>query len=336
MKVDLNKAKSMLEEVFATSGANQVDIKLMTKISIFEDMHGKLFSGFDVIDVQSRLKSLQNPKDVKEEIVVDMPALKLIKGNGRSALLVSAQTAMPLLIKMAKEQGIAIVGIYDSTYNGSLEYFSREIAKQDLIGIVTTNGGPQGVVPFGGKKDIFGTNPLSYAVPTEGSPIAFDAATAQAAYGKIRLAKESGERLPSDTFLTEEGEFTTDPSAAFSVIPFGGYKGYAINMLLEVLTGMLVQARSGLDQTGGQSEIGSLMLAIDPAAFGDIKEFKKSASKLVKDVESVPPIDSNNPVRIPGSRGEALSTEILESGLLEVNEMAWQKFEKYYEQVVNK
>lgn len=334
MKVEFEKAKGMLAEIFVTSGASDADIKTMVDLCVSEDLYGKLFSAFVVREAQSRLKSLIHSKDAKEEVVVDKPALKLINGHGRSAKLITAQTVVPLIVNMAKEQGIAIIAIHNSSYNGSLEHFAREIAKNDLIGIVTSNGGPQGVVPFGGKKDIFGTNPISYAVPTLDTPIAFDAATAQFAYGNIAAAKRRGESLPDNTYLTEDGEFTTDPNLAYALIPFGGYKGYAINLLLEVLTGMMIQAKSGLDQKGEETEIGSVIIAIDPAAFGDIEEFKTSASKLVKDIESVPPIDPSKPVRVPGMRGEKLKREILETGLVEVNNQDWGEFEEYYNRTV--
>lgn len=336
MKVEFEKAKGMLREILETSGASDADIQTMVELCVSEDLYGKLFSAFVVKEAESRLRLLEHSKDVKEEIVVDKPSLKLIDGHGRSAKLITAQVVVPLITQMAKDQGIAIIAIHNASYNGALEYFTRKIAENDLVGILTCNGGPQGVVPFGGKKDIFGTNPISYAIPTTTTPIAFDAATAQVAYGNIAAAKRHNEALPKDTFLTKEGEFTTDPNMAVALIPFGGYKGYAINLLLEVLTGMMVQAKSGLDQTGNETEIGSIVIAIDPAAFGDIDEFKKSATKLVKDIEAVPAVDPAKPVRVPGMRGEALKQEILSTGLVEVNETDWKDFEAFYNRTIKR
>lgn len=335
MKVEFKKAQQMLEEILKASGASAEDAKTILDLSIEESLLGTLFSVFVKGNANSELKALKSSIGTKEEIIVDMPSLKLIKGNGRSAELITAQTAIPLITKMAKAQGIAIVGIFDSTYNGSLETFARIIAAEDLIGIMSSNGGPQGVVPFGGKKDIFGTNPLSYAVPTNSAPIAFDAATAQFAYGNIKIAKEDDKDLPANTYLTKEGEFTTDPNVAHSLIPFGGYKGYAINLLLEILTGMMVQAKSGLDQEGHESEIGTIIIAIDPSAFGDVNMFKSSASKLVSDIEAVPAIDTSKPVRVPGRRGEKMKQEILSTGLIEVAESSWAKFEASYAKVLD-
>ena len=334
MKIEYEKAKGMLKEILSKSGANTRDIETMLELCVEEDLRGHMFGGFDATEAKSKMGVLEKSIGKKEKVVVDKPSLKLIDGDGRSAELVSVDTAIPALVSMAKTQGISIVGIYNSTYNGSLEALARNIADHDLIGIVTSNGGPQGVVPFGGKKDIFGTNPLAYAVPTSETPIAFDAATAQYAYGTIRIAKERGKTLPGETYFSADGEFTTDPAKAISLIPFGGYKGYAIVLLLEIMTGMMVQAKSGLDQKGDQSEIGSVLIAIDPAAFGDIKDFKRSATKLVKDIESVPAKNPEQPVRVPGARGEKLREQILSSGLIEVDDETWGRFESYYHEVV--
>lgn len=154
-------------------------------------------------------------------------------------------------------------------------------------------GGPQGVVPYGGSKDVMGTNPIAYSVPTSDLPILFDAATAEYAYGTIAMAKKRNEKLPEDTYLTKEGQYTTDPNNAIALIPFGGYKGYAINLLLEVMTAALVGGKSGLLQTD-ESGLGGFMILIDPSALGSIEEFKRQTNQLVSDIEKVSPAKGFN------------------------------------------
>jgi LDH2 family malate/lactate/ureidoglycolate dehydrogenase len=253
--------------------------------------------------------------------------MKLIKGNGRSAPLITADHLDDVIAK-AKAQGMYALGIYDSTYNDFFDPFCRRIAAQNCIGIIVENGGPQGVVPFGGRKDVTGTNPIAYGIPTSNYPIIFDAATAMHAYGRIRQAKEHNEQLPDNAYVDKNGDITTDPNKAHAVLPFGGFKGYAINLLIEVLTTTLVRAKSGLDQPAdNQRHIGTFIIVIDPAAFGDIDAFKGVTTKLAEDLLAVPPLNPEEPVRVPGFRGAKRQEQFLKNGTIEIEDEDWRKFE---------
>ena len=209
-----------------------------------------------------------------------------------------------------------------NTYHGTLGIYARKIAEQDLLAIVSANGGPQGVVPHGGRKDVFGTNPIAYGVPTETEPIVFDAATAKYAYGTIRQAKaDSGLKLEPETYLDAEGCFTTDPHRAVALVPFGEYKGYAINMLLEIMTGTLLRGKSGPAQTN-ENELGNFFIALDPSKFTDLEKFKAEVSKLAEEVRQVPPIDAKKPVRVPGDNAHRHRKETLTSGYVEISKEA--------------
>lgn len=204
----------------------------------------------------------------------------------------------------------------------------RRAAAQDCLSIIVENGGPQGVTPFGGKKDITETNPIAYGIPTHRDPIIFDAATAVHAYGRIRQAREKGERLPENAYVDKEGNITTDPKVAHAVLPFGGFKGYAINLLIDVLSGSLVRGKCGLDQPmDSQRYIGTLMIVIDPACFGELSDFKDSTTKLAEDLLAVEPIDPSNPVRVPGLRGAERQRKFEKKGVIEIKDEDWNKFE---------
>ena len=331
VKIELQKAKQMLADLLSLSGTSQQNIETLVDMLLEYDLHDNTFSGFGELD--GLIECLKETRNKVYKMEVDKPALKLINGNGIHARLLGME-ACALVSKMAKDNGIGIVGIYNSTYHGILETYSREIAKHDLIAIVSANGGPSGVAPHGGSKDIFGTNPLSYGIPTNGLPIVFDAATAKYAYGTIRLAKQRNEKLPEDSYFDKEGNLTTDPSRAVVIGAFGEHKGYAINLLLEVLTGTMVRAKSGLS-VKNEHDLGSFFIAIDPNFFGPLEEFKNETSKLAQDILNVSPVNPKNPVRVPGYEGEKLKQEMLAEGFIYVDEKAWGKFEKFYEEKMN-
>ena len=325
MNIPVAELKEKIVTYLTASGFSEKDSDTLSDLVIEQELVGNQFSAVgELPGKHSRI--IDNVNNNEAEVVVTKPAMKLIKGNGRSAPLITADY-LDEVIANAKQQGIYALGIYDSTYNDFFDVFCRRVAAQDCIGIIVENGGPQGVVPFGGRKDVTGTNPLAYGIPTNRYPIVFDAATAMHAYGRIRQSKESGEQLPDNAYVDKEGNITTDPNVAYAVLPFGGFKGYAINLLIEVLTTNLVRSKGGLDQPAdNQRHIGSFIIVIDPAAFGDIDEFKSATTKLAEDILAVEPVNPDEPVRVPGFRGAKRREDFLASGSIEIEDDGWQKF----------
>ena len=335
MQIKITDLKEKVENYLADSGLNEKDVITLTDLVVEQELVGNQFDAIGELPAKHS-RSADNDNNEDPEIIVSKPAVMLIKGNGRSAPLITADY-LDETIEKAKKQGIYALGIYDSTYNDFFDVFCRRVAAKDCVSIIFENGGPQGVTPFGGKTDITGTNPLAYGIPTNKYPIIFDAATAMHAYGRIRQSKEKGEKLPDNAYVDELGNITTDPEFAYAVLPFGGFKGFGINLLVDVLSGSLVRGKSGLDQPeDSQRYIGTFIIVIDPAAFGDIADFKASTSKLAADILAVEPIDPEKPVRVPGFRGAERKEKFETTGIIEIDDEAWGKFSKAVDDLKNK
>jgi ureidoglycolate dehydrogenase (NAD+) len=330
MKISVSEMTKKYKAVLATSGANQADIDAMATLYLEQDLHNNYFSG--LWEVEGVIKELKASTGKCHIIEVDKPSLKLINCNGRAMGLVSLEL-VNVLCEMAKQQGIAIIGLYNGGYQSMPEVFARRIAAQGLVGLLASTGGPQSVVPFGGKKDIFGTNPMAYGIPTNDLPIVFDAATAKYPYGSIRRTRELGTRLPKRSYLDAEGNWTTDPAKATAIVPFGEHRGYAINLLIEVMAGALVRAKSGLLQED-EMDMGAFLIAIDPAAFGPLDEFKAQTTKLAQDIEAVEPAEGYNEVRVPGYKGERYKQKVVAEDSIGIADDIWQKFEATYNKLI--
>lgn len=327
MLIKINELKQKVHDYLRLSGMDKNDCVLLTDLVVEQEMIGNQFSPVgELAGKHARL--IDNLKNIKEEVVAEKPAMKLLRGNGRLAPIITADH-LDEIIEKAKAQGIYCLGFYDSSYNDFFDVFCRRIAAQDCISIIFENGGPQGVVPFGGKKDVTGTNPIAYGIPTHTYPMIFDAATAMHAYGRIRQAKENGVVLPDNAYVDQDGNTTTDPNVAYAVLPFGGFKGYAINLLVDVLSGALVRGKSGLDMPleSPDRHIGTLIIVIDPSAFGEIKDFKDATTKLANDILAVPAVDPNKPVKVPGFRGGKRLEKFNKEGFVEIEDREWKKFE---------
>jgi LDH2 family malate/lactate/ureidoglycolate dehydrogenase len=333
MKIRIDELREKVSKYLLLNGLNNSDADTLMNLVVEQELVGNQFSAVgELPGKHARLfEDLKNT--ATDEVAVTKPALKLIKGNGRLAPIITANY-LDEVIDNAKTQGIYALGIYDSTYNDFFDVFCRRIAAKDCIAIIVENGGPQGVTPFGGKTDVTGTNPIAYGIPTNKYPIIFDAATAMHAYGLIRQAKERGIKLPDNAYVDKEGSITTDPELAYAVLPFGGFKGFGINLLIDVLSGSLVRGKSGLDQPlDSQRYIGTLMIVIDPAAFGEITDFKESTTKLAEDILAVEPINSAEPVRVPGYRGSERRQQFESEGTIDIEDAEWSKFASAFDKL---
>jgi L-2-hydroxycarboxylate dehydrogenase (NAD+) len=325
MKLKIDKLKTEILEYLQIIGFNLHDRTTLTQLVIEQEIVGNQFSALENLTKDEFITRGANTS--KETIATKKPALQLIKGNGRLAPLITADH-LDEIVRNAKTQGIYALGIFDSSYNDFFDIFCRRIVAKNCIALIVENGGPQGVVPYGGISSITGTNPIAYGVPTHNHPIIFDAATAMYAWGRIDQARELKTKLPDNSYLDKTGKVTIDPERAVAILPFGGYKGFAINLLIDILSGILVRGKSGLDQPmDTQKYIGTLIIVIDPSAFGDLKQFKDSTSKLVNDITNIPATNKKNPVRVPGIRGSKRLAQYQIDKTIKIEGRVWEKFQ---------
>ena len=181
---------------------------------------------------------------------------------------------------------------------------TEAIAEAGLVGFACTSYKPM-VAPAGAKKALFGTNPISFAWPRPGnSPVVYDMATASMAMGEVQVAAREGHSVPNGTGLDKNGKETTNPSLIAEggvLLPFGGYKGSAISMMVELLAGALLgecfsfEAEEFDNNDGGPPKGGEFILAISPDKISG-PNWDKHAEKLFQKMQNM------DGVRLPGER----------------------------------
>jgi delta1-piperideine-2-carboxylate reductase len=211
---------------------------------------------------------------------------------------------LPELIKTAKENGVAVLAINNSHHMAAMWPETEAVAEEGLVAFACTSYKPA-VAPAGATKPLFGTNPISFAWPRPGkTPVVFDMATASMAMGEVQVAKREGHKVPLGTGLTKEGKETTDPGEIADggvLLPFGGYKGSGIAMMVELLAGALVGDNfsfetAGKDNNdGGPPSGGEFILAISPDKISG-SGWDKHADEFFKKMSSM------EGVRLPGER----------------------------------
>lgn len=182
---------------------------------------------------------------------VDAGAEPLLEKVGPSFLRVDARNgfAQPAMsrahqtvLDMLRETGLVVVAMRDSHHFSALWPDVEPWAEQGCVALTLVTGGTI-VMPFGTNSRLMGTNPIGFAAPVQGQPpLVFDFATARMSQGDVRLAERAGRRLPPDTGLDRYGHATDDPSAVLAgggILPFGGHKGAALSLMVEVLASAL-------------------------------------------------------------------------------------------------
>jgi (2R)-3-sulfolactate dehydrogenase (NADP+) len=218
---------------------------------------------------------------------------------------VSVRWATDEAIQRARRNGIAFAGVTNSAHAGVLGIHVERIAAEGLVGFAFTNS-PAAIPPWGGRKPLFGTNPVAAAFPRrEGDPVVIDLALTTVVRGRIMMAMRKGERIPEGWALDRNGRPTTDPAEAInhgSLFPIGGAKGAMLALMFELicaaLTGSAIgpEADSFFSEQGNRPRIGQAFLAIDPGALAGMDRYFERVQTVVDTMLADPE------VRLPGAR----------------------------------
>lgn len=238
-------------------------------------------------------------------------------GNGHTA----AKLAMEEAINMAKENGVAIVGISNMSHSGAISYFTDQAAEADLIGLSLCQSDPM-VVPFGGAEPYYGTNPIAFAAPSsDGRKITLDMATTVQAWGKILHARSKNESIPNTWAVDENGDPTTDPFNVNALLPIAGPKGYGLGMMVDVLSGILLglpfgnKVSSMYENLSDYRKLGQLHIVINPAFFTGLTGFKQNITQTMEDLNQIKPATGFSKVFYPGQNNDVVIAEYKEKGI---------------------
>jgi LDH2 family malate/lactate/ureidoglycolate dehydrogenase len=247
-----------------------------------------------------------NPK-CEIKVVAEHPAVLVIDAKN-SMGAVASYKAMEMAIKKAKASGVAFVTVRNSNHYGTAAYYTKMALEHDMIGFSSTNG-PARMAPWGGKDPYFGTNPFSIAVPAgQELPVVADMATSLVARGKIILAAKNNKEIPLGWAINKDGEDTTNAKEALegTVLPFGGPKGSAIALLIDVFSGILAGASFGphiKDMYANFEEptnTGHIFGAFDISKFIDTSLFKQNMDQMIREIKGSTPAKGVQEIFLPG------------------------------------
>ena len=248
------------------------------------------------------------------------------KGPGQVAGLFAADLA----VRKARESGCCTVGIVDSQDIYMLAYYVEKIARNGMVGMLFSDATPA-VHPTGGIEKVLGTNPLAMSSPTAGDdPVVLDMATSATLMTHIRQAAARDEPIPAGVAIDKDGNPTTDAKEALegALSPLGGHKGYGLGLAVALLSGALVGCDMGkalMSDPGPPGRKGHLLIAIDPAAFGELETFKKAVSAYIKEIKDSKKAPGVTEILVPGERSFRERARALKEGTVGIEADVWEQ-----------
>lgn len=228
---------------------------------------------------------------------------------------------LPVVAQAARDSGVALMTVRNSHHAGVMGFPVADLADMGLLALGFANS-PASLAPYGGSKVTFGTNPLAMACPRKNAPpLVIDLSMGLLARGKILQAAKKGELIPEGAAVDAQGNPTRDPAKAFdgALLPFGGPKGYALALIVEIMSAALTgaalafEASSLFTPDGPPPRLGQSFLVMDPAATAGAN-FTDRVEDLLNFITEQPG------TRLPGDRRIGLSHAASQSNSIDLPE----------------
>lgn len=307
--MDFDFLEKFMKDSLTAAGVPPKDADIIGEVLIESDRRGIDSHGIGrlkPIYIDRIQAGILNPVTKIDVIKDDKPAAVLDGNNGMGHVV--SHKAMEMAIAKAKEYGMGMVAVRNSTHYGIAGYYATMATKAGMIGITGTNARPS-IAPTFGVENMLGTNPLTFGMPTdEEFPFVLDCATSVSQRGKIEVYGRAGKELPPGWVIDENGNTRTDTQQVLidltkgkaALTPLGGigektggYKGFGYATVVEILCaalqdGAFLKQLNGFDADGKKIPypLGHFFIAIDPARFMGLEVFKKITGSILRELRA--------------------------------------------------
>jgi (2R)-3-sulfolactate dehydrogenase (NADP+) len=298
------------------AGASSAAARITAQALVAAEMEG--LSGHGLSRVALYCKHLREGRadgSARPKVIRKKGGACLIDGCGGLAFPAAA-LAVKEAIKRAKRYGVAFSGVTNSHHFGAAAYHLAPVAEAGLVGLAFTNS-PAAINAWGGKKPLYGTNPIAGIFPRRGAaPIVVDLSLTEVVRGKIMLYAKEGKPIPEGWAVDKDGNPTTDAQAALtgSLAAIGGMKGTMLALIVELLCVALTGAAFAYEndsyfEPGGKPRIGHAIVALDPEALAGAESYYARLEEFITRMLA------DEGVRLPGARRHEAAAKARAEGL---------------------
>lgn len=286
----------------------------------------------EVIEDTERINKYINHKPI---VKIDLPSLLSVDFN-KLPISYHLKWIHDKIFEKASKTGISMFSFVNSGGMHTLTTYISGLSELGMFTIAGFNAGPNAVVPYNGTRGLLGNNPIAYAFPVGNGVQVIDMATSEIPLFDLLNAKRDGSKLRANSAVDKIGIPTVTPSEAiigndtFNLLPIGGsYKGYAINYLIEIMTGALVSSKlsNEMDPSYINEEHGGFIICIDIKSLTNTRTFKSQVSAFNKTVRHQKGVNGKK-VIVPGDNKLNTFNSRIKSGVVEVNSDVVKKLKK--------
>jgi len=314
----------LIVEALSKAGLPAGDAAKVAELMLEADLTGSDAHGvFRLPQYVTRLKLKAINAHPNIKVTRSAPATALVDGDNGMGHLVVARAA-ETAIELARETGVAWVGVRMSNHAGAAGVYAALPLKADMIGLYAAVANANHMPLAGGAEPLLGTNPLAIAIPADTEPpLVLDIATSIVSYGTIKNHRLQGIPLqPSWMVDPKSGAAVTDAkkSAEALLLPMAGYKGAGLALMFGMLAGTLNGALFGRDcidfnaQPDAVTNTGQFVVALDPARFQPIEQFKAEVDRHSRELRASAALPGES-VRLPGEQRAQRRADRLANGL---------------------
>jgi (2R)-3-sulfolactate dehydrogenase (NADP+) len=327
VKVAVAELRQRVQATLQAAGANEAMAASTARALVLAEAQGIGSHGLSrVTQYATHLKNGRVDGAAMPRISQQMGAVVQVDA-GCGLAFPACELAVRWAIDGARQHGIGFAGVINSHHAGVIVDHLRPVADAGMVGLGFANS-PAAMPAAGGKRPIFGTNPIAAAFARRNAdPLLVDLSLSEVARGKVMMAAKKGEPIPQGWALDANGVPTTDAAAALkgSMLPIGAVssnKGAMLALVVELLVSAVIGANFGFeassffDDEGNRPRIGQAFLVIDPRALTGSDPYLDRLEVLVAEML----LDEG--VRLPGARREALRRRAEADGI-EVAELLW-------------
>lgn len=320
--------KNTIYKAFIKAGLSEEDAKLCAITHTESSLEGVYSHGLNRVPrFISFIHDGLVKVDKKMELIKARGAVENYDGQ-LGIGIINATEAMDRAIALAKEHGIGLVSLRNTTHWMRGGTYAKRAVEAGYIGMNWIN--TESVLPaWGAKSPSIGNNPFSLGIPREKGAIIIDMAMSQFSYGKLEVYSLAGDTLPIDGGYDEEGNLTRDPDAILKtkrLLPTGYWKGSGLALALDMAAAAMANGNSGSDMDKANSwnctACSQIFIAMDPYLFAEKDEIQNKWDERIDALHEATAIDEKRPVRYPGEGSQSTREKQLREGIL-VDESVW-------------
>lgn len=311
--ISTSELQNLMSDVFTALDVAPNDVQI-----VVDALMDATLSGYDAHGV---MRVPRYADELRKGLINACGEFKILKETASSAYVdagqalgpVTATRAIDLACEKAAVTGIGCVSTKNSTDIARLASYLRQPAKRGFVTLLMVNdsGGLPSVAPFGGAARFFSTNPIAAGIPRgDEEPILLDLSTAVTSVGRLRVAAQRGNPVPDGWLIDQQGQSVVDPARFFAepedvfLLPLGGmlagHKGFALQLLVDVLAGALGGAGVATGEDPGFEANAIFALAIDPEHFASRQTFTALVDQMVAGLKSAKTLPGVDTIHIPG------------------------------------